>query len=82
MPSAVQWEKSLNLLTLLESTHKQNGMVKDGREDTFSRIAGQSLFGTLSITSEKRPHTEDQISTLKTRNKDDMALRYGMPQRG
>ena len=56
-------------------------MVKGGREDTFSRIAGQSLFGTLSITSEKRPHTEDQISPSKTKE-DDMTLRYGLPPRG
>ena len=54
---AMQWAKEIDLIDT-----QKNGIVKGGREDTFSRIAGQSLFGTLSITSEKRPHTEDQIS--------------------
>ena len=73
----VQWEKEFELIytqTKWYSKRWERGEV------TFSRIAGQteSLFETLSTTSGKRPHTEDQISPSKTRKE----MQYGMDPRG
>ena len=74
---AVRWAKEFELIDTQTKWYSERW-----KRGPILESSRQSLFGTLSITSEKRPHTEDQISPLKTRKEDDMALRYGMPPRG
>ena len=51
------------------STHKQNGTVKGGREDTFSRIAGQSLSGTFEYHLRKTTTYTRQDLTLEDKER-------------